>query len=49
MTSAEPQNEKATSEQLEELRRLASAAGEEIPEGITATEAQQRLVELRGR
>lgn len=49
MTSAGPENEKATPEQLDELQRLAAAAGEEIPEGITATEAAQRLVELRGR
>jgi len=37
----------ATPEQLEELRALAAAAGEEVPDGIRAAEAAQRIVELR--
>ena len=37
----------ATTEQLEELRRL--APDDEIPDGMRNAEAEQRLVELRGR
>lgn len=37
----------ATPEQLEELRALAGAAGEEVPDGMRAAEAAQRIEELR--
>jgi hypothetical protein len=43
-----PQDQRpATPEQLQELRALASATGEEIPDGMLAVEAEQRLVELK--
>ncbi|RJK96879.1 DUF3072 domain-containing protein [Vallicoccus soli] len=37
----------AGAEQLAELRELAAAAGEEVPEGVRAAEADQRITELR--
>ncbi len=40
-----PDEELATSEQLDELRSL--AGNEEIPEGMRAAEAAQRINELR--
>ena len=46
-TPSDPEQQLATPDQVEELRSLAAAAGEEIPSGITETEAQQRIVELR--
>ncbi len=47
MTEHESPDDLATPEQLEELRSLAAAAGEEVPAGIRAAEAAQRIVELR--
>ncbi len=47
MTTSDSEEQRATPEQLDELRSLAAAAGEEVPNGITSTEAEQRLVELR--
>lgn len=41
------EQQRATPEQLEELRSLADAAGEDVPAGITASEAEQRITELR--
>lgn len=46
-TPSNPEQQRATPEQLEELRSLAASAGEEVPDGLTASEAEQRLVELR--
>ena len=37
----------ASSEQMDELRRLASAAGEDVPDTLRAAEAEQRITELR--
>lgn len=48
-TPSTPEEQRATPDQLAELRTLAADAGEELPEGMTAVEAEQRLVELRGR
>ena len=43
--SEQPNDDLATSEQLEQLRSL--AGDEEIPEGMRASEAAQRLAELK--
>ncbi len=43
----EPEMAKATPEQEAELSRLADAAGEEIPGGMRAAEAAQRIEELK--
>ena len=37
----------ATPEQMEQLRSLAAATGEEVPDDMRASEASQRIVELR--
>lgn len=42
-----PDETMATPEQMEELRSLAEAAGEEIPSAMRESEAAQRIVELR--
>ena len=42
----QPDDEMATPEQMEELRSLAGP-DEDIPEGMRASEAKQRIVELR--
>jgi hypothetical protein len=42
-----PDEQLASSEQMDELRRLASAAGEEVPDGLRAAEVTQRITELR--
>lgn len=47
MTKQDAAETPATPEQMKELRSLAAAAGEEVPEGIRAAEAAQRIVELR--
>ena len=47
VTEHDSPDDLATPEQLEELRSLAAAAGEEVPPGIRAAEAAQRIVELR--
>jgi len=47
MTEHDASQALATPEQLEELRSLAAAAGEEVPAGIRAAEAAQRIVELK--
>jgi hypothetical protein len=47
MTDQTSPDEMATPEQLAELRTLADAAGEDVPAGIRASEAAQRIVELR--
>ncbi len=43
----EPDEQLASSEQMDELRRLASAAGEEVPDTLRSAEAAQRITELR--
>lgn len=47
MTEHDASQDLATPEQLEQLRSLAAAAGEEVPAGIRAAEAAQRIVELQ--
>ena len=47
MTEHDASQALATPEQLEELRSLAAAAGEEVPAGIRAAEAARRIVELK--
>lgn len=47
MTEPASAEQSATPEQLAELKELASAAGEDVPEGMLASEAAQRIVELR--
>ena len=42
----QPDDEMATPEQMKELRSLAGP-DEDIPEGMRASEAAQRIVELR--
>ena len=37
----------ATPEQMEQLQTLAAATGEEVPATMRASEAAQRIVELR--
>ena len=37
----------ATPEQMEQLRTLAAGTGEDVPETMQASEASQRIVELR--
>ena len=37
----------ATPEQMEQLRTLAAATGEEVPETMRSAEARQRITELR--
>ena len=44
--TSNPDEQMASSEQLDELRRLASAAGEEVPDTLRAAEAAQRKTEL---
>ena len=47
MTTPSSAEQPASPDQLAELKSLAEGAGEEVPDGITAAEAEQRLVELR--
>ena len=47
MTEHDASDDLATPEQLAELSSLAAAAGEEVPAGIRAAEAAQRIVELK--
>ncbi len=47
MTEHDATQDLATPEQLDELRSLAAAHGEEVPAGIRAAEAAQRIVELK--
>ena len=47
LVSGKPDEQLASSEQMDELRRLASAAGEEVPDGLRAAEVTQRITELR--
>ncbi|MEP6852915.1 MAG: hypothetical protein ABJA87_09695 [bacterium] len=42
---SEPEEQMASEEQLQELRSL--AGDEDIPDGMRASEAAQRIVELR--
>lgn len=47
MSEPDPDAQMATPEQMAELRELAGSAGEDVPDGMRAAEAAQRIVELR--
>lgn len=47
MTESVEPKDAATPTQMEELRQLAAAAGETVPDELPEAEAAQRLVELR--
>ena len=47
MTEQTTPDGEATPEQMEQLRALAVDTGEEVPETMRASEASQRIVELR--
>ena len=46
MTETNPESDLATPQQEEEAKSLAESAGEEVPGGMRAAEANQRIVEL---
>ena len=48
MSEATQPDDAATPTQMEELRQLALAAGETVPDELPAAEAAQRITELRG-
>ncbi len=47
MSEPTDQDGSATPTQMEELRQLAAAAGEAVPDDLPAAEADQRITELR--
>ena len=47
MTEQTTPDGEATPEQMEQLRALAADTGEEVPETMRASEASQRIIELR--
>lgn len=47
MSETTEPDDAATPTQMEELRQLALAAGETVPDELPAAEAAQRLTELR--
>ena len=47
MTEDDVEEQMATPEQMEQLRALAAGTGEEVPDTMRASEATQRITELR--